>query len=448
MRSRRDQGSRKGIFLVIGAVMLGLLFAFLGMAFDLGWLYHQRRWMQAAADAGSFYGGQAIRRGDTSAEIETEAKRGSTENGFADGVEGAVVRADHPPTTGNYIGQNFAVEVAICQPQSIYFMPVFNVWSSGVCTRAVSGYLGDSPNCIYALDPTEEKTMYVSSDSTLCASCGIQVNSDDDAGLYVDSGACLKATSVGVTGDDWLEDECKVGGFPTLPDPVVPNPSTEVVPPPDPFLGLPPPAFGICTPGYESETTINSGSPGSPIPIPATPVSPGTPVVLCNGLKVVSGGHVQFQSNTIFVLAGGIFEISSLSGATGSGVMFYFTDGPAGEEAKGLYIGSQSTAAFSAPTSGTYEAILFFVDPTLNPASHTANIAIASHSGIILEGAIYNRNFTVTFHSGTLGETLDSDCLVIVADVVEVTSDADLVVNNTCGGFPGGSPINRVQLLG
>ena len=105
-------------------------------------------------------------------------------------------------------------------------MPVFNVWSAGVCARAVSGYVGDSPDCIYALDPTEEKTMYVSSDSTLDAKCGIQVNSDDDKGLYVDSGSCLKATSIGVTGDDWEEtlDDCKVGGFPTFPDAVVPPP--------------------------------------------------------------------------------------------------------------------------------------------------------------------------------------------------------------------------------
>ena len=98
--------------------MMGLLFAFLGMAFDLGWLYHQRRWMQAAADAGSFYGGQAIRRGKTSAQIETEAELGSTENGFTEGVEGAVVRADHPPTTGNYVANPLAVEVEICQPQN------------------------------------------------------------------------------------------------------------------------------------------------------------------------------------------------------------------------------------------------------------------------------------------------------------------------------------------
>jgi hypothetical protein len=226
MTPRRDRGSRKGIFLVAGAVMMGLLFAFLGMAFDLGWLYHQRRWMQAAADAGSFYGGQAIRRGKTSAQIETEAELGSTENGFTEGVEGAVVRADHPPTTGNYVANPLAVEVEICQPQNTYFMPVFNVWSAGVCARAVSGYVGDSPDCIYALDPTEEKTMYVSSDSTLDAKCGIQVNSDDDKGLYVDSGSCLKATSIGVTGDDWEEtlDDCKVGGFPTFPDAVVPPP--------------------------------------------------------------------------------------------------------------------------------------------------------------------------------------------------------------------------------
>ena len=127
--------------------------------------------------------------------------------------------------------------------------------------------------------------------------------------------------------------------------------------------------------------------------------------------------------------------------------MFYFTQGPGGEEAKGLEIGSQSSVTFSAPTSGLYEAILFFVDRTLDPNNHTADIFIGSDSGVNLSGAIYNKNFKVTIHSGSTGESISSSCLVIVADVIEVTSDAHLVVDNECGGFPGGSPINRVLLL-
>ena len=287
--------------------------------------------------------------------------------------------------------------------------------------------------------------MYVSSESTVTANCGIQVNSDNDQGLYVDSGACVKATSIGVTGDDWLEAPCQVLTFPTVPDPVVPDPSTMVVPPPDPLLYLSAPLYGDCTPGYESETIIDGGSPGSPIPVPAAPVS--GPVVLCGGLKVGSASHVQFQSDTIFVIAGGKLEISSLSGATGSQVMFYFTDGPGGEEAKGLEIGSESSVMLSAPTSGAYEAILFFVDRTLSPFNHTADIFISSHSGIKLEGAVYNKNFDVTVHSGATGASLASNCLVIVADVVKVTSKAALIVDSKCDGFPGGSPINRVLLL-
>ena len=152
MKSKRDHPQkRKGIFVVVGAVMMGVLFGFLALAFDLGWLYHQRRYMQAAADAGSFYGGQAIRRGDTSAEVETEAKRGSTENGFTEGVEGATVRADNPPTTGNYVGDDFAVEVQICQPQKTYWLfRVFSGWPTGSRLLHCRPDVWKSPNTLHA----------------------------------------------------------------------------------------------------------------------------------------------------------------------------------------------------------------------------------------------------------------------------------------------------------
>ena len=148
--------NRKGIFVVVAAVMLTTLFGFLAVATDTGWLYHQRRRMQTAADAGAIYGAQQIRRGANSqADVESlsdhGALKGTSDNAFTNGVDGAVVTVDYPPTTGNYVGNNLAVEVTVCQPQRTFFMPVFGVNSADVCARGVAGYLGQAEGCIYAL---------------------------------------------------------------------------------------------------------------------------------------------------------------------------------------------------------------------------------------------------------------------------------------------------------
>ena len=196
--------NRKGIFIVLAAVMLTALFGFLAVATDTGWLFHQRRLMQTAADAGALYGAQQIRRGaNTKAEVESlsdhGALKGTADNGFTNGVDGAVVTVDYPPASGNYVGNNRAVEVTVCQQQRTFFMPVFGVNSADVCARAVAGHLGEAEGCIYALNPTEPKSMYVHSDTFANVECGVIVNSNNPGGLDVTSDGCLTASSISVT---------------------------------------------------------------------------------------------------------------------------------------------------------------------------------------------------------------------------------------------------------
>ena len=101
--------NRKGIFLVVSAVILTALFGFLAVATDTGWLFHQRCRMQTAADAGALYGAQQIRRGsNTQADVESlsdhGAFKGTADNGFTNGTDGAVVTVDYPPATGTTWG--------------------------------------------------------------------------------------------------------------------------------------------------------------------------------------------------------------------------------------------------------------------------------------------------------------------------------------------------------
>ena len=310
--------NRKGIFIVVAAVMLTTLFGFLAVATDTGWLFHQRRLMQTAADAGALYGAQQIRRGQRgTAEVEDYgdhgALKGTADNGFTHDEDGIVVTVNSPPVTGNYVLNDRAVEVTICQQQRTFFMPVLGVNSADVCARAVAGYLGQSEGCIYALNPTIEKALYVHSNTTATLECGVIVNSSNAKGLYVASNSCLSATSASVNGPSVEADDNDDCGF-SNGDSLSVEPSTLMPKEPDPLIGLgvPPEVnYGCHRNGYEVK-----------LPADVDDLEPNRR--WCGGLLIdcATCGTITLPSGN-YVIAGGSLTITgSTTVVHGSEVMF------------------------------------------------------------------------------------------------------------------------------
>ena len=443
--------NRKGIFLVVAAVMLTALCGSLAVATDTGWLFHQRRRMQNAADAGALYGAQQIRRGaSTKADVESlsdhGALKGTADNGFTSGVDGAVVTVDYPPATGNYVGNNRAVEVTVCQPQRTFFMPLLGVHSADVCAGAIAGYLGQAEGCIYALNPTEEKTMQVHSNTTATVDCGVIVNSNNPGGLDVTSDGCLTASSISVTATGtWTPNNnnfCGYGNNMSISE----EPFYETPPEPDPLahLGIPPEVSAGC---YQTDFVLDD-------PTKIAQLLPNKR--WCKGLKIdcATCGTITLPAGN-YVIAGNRLEIVGATTVVhGSGVMFYATDFPAEViSAEGILIGSGTTVNFSAPTSGDFEGILMYVNRSLDPVDHYLNIEVMSGVTAQLNGALYTLNGSVVFHSASSGSVTSADGIAIVADKVEFTSLGStgggpiMHVTEDFSGFATGSPIKRVTLL-
>ena len=440
--------NRKGIFVIVSAVILTALFGFLAVATDTGWLFHQRRRMQAAADAGALYGAQQIRRGKrTPADVESlsdhGAFKGTADNGFTNGTDGAVVTVDYPPATGNYVGNDRAVEVTICQPQRTFFMPVFGVDSADVCTRAVAGYLGQSEGCIYALNPTIEKAMHVHSNTTANVDCGVIINSSNVGGLYVSSGSCLATTSASVNGANFVGDDddnnCGYGNGLAVST----EPSTLMPQEPDPLIGLPVPPevdYGCYRNAYE-------------VKLPADVATLQPDKKWCWGLLIdcATCGTITLPSGN-YVMAGGSLTITgSTTVVHGSEVMFYATDFPSMVvNAEGILVGSGATVNLSAPSSGDFEGILMYVDRDLYEPPHSLDIDFQSGVTADLNGALYTANGTVMFHSDTSGISTSADGVAIVADIVEITSlgvTGGLDITEDYSAFATKSPIKRATLL-
>ena len=417
--------------------MSTVLFGFLALALDSGWLYHQRRRMQTAADAGAIHGAQRIRRGDkTPSQVESDVLQGTADNGFTQGADGAVVTVEYPPDSGPYAGNDLAVVVTVCQPQQTFFMPILDVWSADVCARAGAGFLGQAEGCIYALNPNLEKALHVHSGANLEAECGLVVTSSDPGGFYVASNACVQASSIGVTADSYFGDNNCLA-YPTQ---VEPSPVTGTPPEPDPLARLSPPPQ-VSDPCWQQDFVVDA---------------PGKLALLapnkkwCKGLKIdcpVSVCGVINLPAGNYVIAGKSLEIvGSDTEVSGAGVMFYVTDWP-GEaiSAEGINIASGATVTFSAPASGDYEAILMYVDRDL--PFHTANIEFLSGVTATLSGAVYASNQKVVFHSNVSATALSGAGVAIVGDTVEITSGADMFIPTDFSAFSGGSPIKRATLL-
>ena len=175
-RYPRKAGShrRKGTLLIAGALMLTGLFGILAISTDMGFFLYLKRRIQVAAV-------QAFRRSacaDTSStgcddKLMVFAEEGTERNGFTNGVDNVTVTVNHPPASGPYTGNPLVVEVIACQTRATFFMPIFGANDATACARASAGLLGAGGGCVWALNKTAEKSMYVHSGATLDVGCEI-----------------------------------------------------------------------------------------------------------------------------------------------------------------------------------------------------------------------------------------------------------------------------------
>jgi hypothetical protein len=292
------------------------------------------------------------------------------------------------------------------QPQ--LFSAIFSksgMFAGATATAAIVSS-GAPSGCIYALNHSAQRAMDVEG-AEVQASCGIYINSNNSAALYIGGnppgGAgtpAISSSSVSIVGN------YQNAGQGTI----VPTPLTSQTAVADPLASLPEPAVGSsCT------YTNYNWSQGS------TSLSPGT---YCGGIHI-SGGAVTFSAGQYILNGGGLTIDSAGATASGSGVTFYntssssFAYGP-------LTISGQPNVTFSAPASGTYEGIFFFTDraqtstsqnqingatnasiqgtfymPTV-PLLYTGESSTGSYTGIVVSTLEINGN--VTFKQDTTGQ--------------------------------------------
>ena len=238
----KDHGNRAGVIVVVVAVAFPFLLGFLALALDIGYIYHAKRRIQAAADAGAMAGAVEIYR--RHADLWASAAANDVElNGYEAGAN-VTVEVNCPPTRGprapNIPGtpcvNSGFVEVIVTEQKPTFFMRIADWESTGVQARAVAGAVPFTGHpCIIALNPTAEAALSVPGSSTLQANCGIMVNSTHDNALSQSGDACITASEVGVTGSFTMQGagQC-ITPLPVDHVPPILDPLAHIDPPPVP----------------------------------------------------------------------------------------------------------------------------------------------------------------------------------------------------------------------
>lgn len=411
----RMSNGRKGIMLMLFAVLLAPLLALVGLTIDGGRIYFEKRRMQAAADGGAFGAAREILRGNDSLVI-SGGQDDAELNGYDNDATDITVTVNRPPLTGPNSANNNAVEVIIDRPIPTTFLKVILRQNSTVRARAVAGVATElNPPCIIALNPTASGAITVAGTADIYApDCTVLAESNSPSAITTNGGVSLVAGGIGYGnfGGGFVQN----GQGTISPTPVpVPGPG-------DPFWEVPEPNPADYT--LRATSTVQTGSGGT--------YEPG---FYQGGFKI-TGGTVILNPG-IYIVDG--FEATGGS-ISGDGVMIYNLGT---NKNNNIDIGGGVQTNLHAPYSGVYENMLFFNSRnavTGNGGNADGNLRGTSDS--IYDGIIYFPTVGLTYGGNA---TQDSPFAMIVADTITFAGTPQLGVNWEDNGR--NPPSQQVSLL-
>lgn len=343
---------RRGQVYPLFALLLVSFVAFSALAVDLGYYRTQERAQQTATDSAAIAAAQA--GVFPSPNAENAALSDAASNGFASPQ--ATVSLD-PNYSDSYTGSNSAVKVTITRQYPKFFSAFFGAGKQGIATTAVAELADTSGYCLLNINPSGSMTL--SGQKIGGSGCSLAAN-----GSMTCNGngyTALDGTTVNVSQNS------SFGGCKG-----VPVTFTSVIPDPCPYVAgclayMDDQAsdLGIsCLPS----STCKNPSCSAPKTVPTT----GTAAPGCYDNPNFSSS-VVFSGNYVFV-NGVTFSANVTSGSNGAS--FYIASGALSINIPGKKNGfGSSTSAFSAPTSGSYEGVLFFQPAAnTNAASIQANV--------------------------------------------------------------------------
>ncbi len=403
-RRTDSRSRRRGIMLILFALLLAPLLALIGLAIDGGHVYFEKRRMQAAADGGAFGAAREIFRGNDD-RVVSGGREDATLNGYDNALSDITVTVNRPPSSGPNSGNNNAVEVIIERPVATTFMKVITQQDTTVRARAVAGMVLEwDPPCVLALDEDASGAITVSGTTDInLPDCTIIAVSDDPQALTINGGVNINSGGMGfgATSNGYVQN----GQGTVTPWPPLPAPGAE-----DPYYPLPEPLLPYLPELSNSKLQISTDR----------ILDPG---YYRGGIKI-TGGNVQLAAGLFIVdgleVTGGNF--GNLDPVTQNGGVTIFNTG-AGQN-DNIHIGGNVVVDLHATYSGVYKNILFFNSysaATNNGATSDATLLGTSDS--TYDGVMYFPTVKLNYGGSS---TQDGTFAMIIANTIELSGTPQL----------------------
>lgn len=420
-----------GQMLVLTAISLTVLLGFVAFAADVGLLFRNQRNVQVAADAAAVAGALDYKYNASASSAQAAGLAAATQNGITVGTNctsssSGEVCISAPPADGPNAGSTGFVEAIVTEPNPTFFMKLFNLSSVNVSARAVAGS-GTNQGCVWALGKSGVDIPISGSGSINVPTCGVYDNSNASDALDLTGSGSINAESIGIVGNNPGYADSGSGSInicnPTCTEA---NPTTGISPVASPITLTPPTvptSTTACTgtsctyncsgssncsigPGtYTSITNSGSGTltltagnynvTGSITNSGSGSTSLGAGNYIINGCLCDTGagnlttgagsytmGTFTSSGSSSLTLGSGLYITTGNQSLTGSGALdgtsvTFFTEGS-------TTVTGSGSMDLTAPTSGTYNGIIFYM-----PTTDSSAIKISGSGSMTLEGIVY-----------------------------------------------------------
>jgi len=404
---------KRGNALIIAGAALPILVGSAGLATDtIQWALWKRQ-LQRAADSAALAG------------VYDRIANDSSTTNVPTAVDYDLDKHDHTnitllsgyPQIDYPTGTNWTVpvRVTLALQKKLGFSSLFLSSPPVITTRATAATVATGVYCVVSLMDTSDTGIRATGNGNINLGCGMITNSTSLTAAIATGSSAVNATPVAAVGD--IQDSDNWGGAELLPFTVKQA---------DPYEDVDVPAFPACKGNANRLRVLSNATDDS---------HAGDTGVVCVSEMELNGDVTL--GNATYVLDGGNFSVGAQANVSCTGCTIILTNSDSGSAPIGTVdIAGGAQINMSAPSTGTYDGILFYQDRRATVSDTIVN-KINGNSSSLMEGAFYFPNQQLQIN-GTAG--LDFTCAQFVSYVVEFAGNGSL--NNTC---PGGYGDNEIM---